>query len=417
MIDTLRSEWIKVRTVRVHIVLLIIAVAIPLIVTSLATLLVGNPRDDLAPTDLADLIGVYSVPSMMLLGVVASLSISSEFGHGTIRPTFAATPVRSRVFVAKLAVNAAVALVLATIIVGLCFLVGRTILSARDTKVSLSLDDGSVGALLGVIALCVLLTFFGFAVALLIRNSAAAVTIMLVWPLVAESIIAGLLSVAKVDDAFKWMPYQAAISMVVTAPGDDVLGRPLGGAYFAACRVRLSPLAGRWRRLATRELQPSSKPSPFELSAISAATVSVESSVASPDATSSVVQSPPTSTPSTVAIPVAGAASSRSTSASALIGMTSGSGGAVGAGGNVPSGGSWAWAGWAAARPVRRDRRGPAGSADPAVRAQGCVDRYRARPLRRHGRGRCRCGCGTDRCATSVRSRRVRGKSSHGSHR
>ena len=37
----------------------------------------------------------------MLLGVIGAATVTGEFGFGTIRPTFAATPRRTTVLVAK----------------------------------------------------------------------------------------------------------------------------------------------------------------------------------------------------------------------------------------------------------------------------------------------------------------------------
>ena len=44
MILTIRSEWLKLRTVRVHFVLLILAVAFPVVVTVLVCLFGDNPE-------------------------------------------------------------------------------------------------------------------------------------------------------------------------------------------------------------------------------------------------------------------------------------------------------------------------------------------------------------------------------------
>ena len=104
MINTIRSEWIKLRTVRMNIVLFILAVAFPVTVSVLVSSL-ANIRD-LKTSDVAGLVTGSSVVTALLLGVVGAVSISAEFAHGTIRPTFAATPKRMRVLIAKATVTA-----------------------------------------------------------------------------------------------------------------------------------------------------------------------------------------------------------------------------------------------------------------------------------------------------------------------
>ena len=86
-----------------------------------------------------------------------------------------------------------------------------------------------------MIFLAIGLTLLGYGLGLLIRNSAATICLLLLWPLIAENLIAGLLNVAGADGATKFLPYSAGIDMAIPDPGDDVLGRiPGGGLYFFA---------------------------------------------------------------------------------------------------------------------------------------------------------------------------------------
>ena len=92
MILTLRSEWLKLPTVRVHFVLLALAVAFPVTVTVLVAIFGDNP-ETVQNHELAELISGTSVISAMLFGpAVAAISLTlRSFAHGTIRPTYAAT--------------------------------------------------------------------------------------------------------------------------------------------------------------------------------------------------------------------------------------------------------------------------------------------------------------------------------------
>ena len=116
MIAALRSEWVKLRTIRMNWVLVIIAFAFPFIVTVLVMSL--SDIEELNATDTVGGIAGFSVITAMLLGVVGAATITSEFGFGTIRVTFAAEPRRWVVLVAKAIVTVVVSAVLAAITIG-----------------------------------------------------------------------------------------------------------------------------------------------------------------------------------------------------------------------------------------------------------------------------------------------------------
>ena len=113
--------------------------------------------------------------------------------------------------------------------------VGRLILSTRDLAISLG-DPSVVQRLVSVIVLAVSVTWFAVGLGLIIRNSPATVTILLLWPLLIEGLIGLVLSLVGWENASKWMPYQAAIDAAASDdnPFSATLGRPLGLVYFAA---------------------------------------------------------------------------------------------------------------------------------------------------------------------------------------
>lgn len=225
MIDAIRSEWIKMSTITVTWVLALLALLFPVVVTVLTSLL----ADNLDPSDLAEVISGTTIVAAMLLGVIASIGITNEFSHGTIRPTFAAMPDRWRPLFAKPIVQVAIATVVTVAIVVLAWLVGGAI--AEDPA---SLDNGAGAALVGVVLLAIGLTLLGYGLGLLVRNTAATICLLLLWPLIAEGLIAGLLSVAGAEGAVKLLPYSAGFNMAVVDPDPDSFGRVAGGLYFFA---------------------------------------------------------------------------------------------------------------------------------------------------------------------------------------
>ena len=134
----------------------------------------------------------------MLLGVVASIGITNEFSHNTIRPTFAAMPDRWRPLLAKpivQVVHRRSSLTVAIVVVSWLRRWGHRRATRRRST------TGPVPALVGVVLLAVGLTLLGYGLGLLVRNSAATICILLLWPLIAEGLIAGLLSVAGAEGA------------------------------------------------------------------------------------------------------------------------------------------------------------------------------------------------------------------------
>ncbi|MFV0307456.1 MAG: hypothetical protein ACK5OX_06910 [Desertimonas sp.] len=239
MIAAVRSEWIKFRTLTSSWVMVGLALGIPLIIVVLTSSFAdGYIRSD----DMAVLIAGTGVVSALLLGTVGILSITSEFGTNTIRPTFAALPDRWRPLLAKPAVQVTVTVVVMATIVVLGWIGGSAI---ADGDQSLG-DDGVGAVLVGILVLAVLLTVGGYGLGLLVRNTPVAICILLLWPLLVEGILAGLFDVAGWDGLVRWLPYQAGFNLIEVDPSPDRLGRVPGGLWFGLWVVVLAGL-GMWR--------------------------------------------------------------------------------------------------------------------------------------------------------------------------
>ncbi len=239
MINLLQSELLKFRTVRLHVWLTVGAVGLLLVVIGLVGLLSSDPRGT-SPADLMGVIGGFSVLVAMTSGVISALGITSEFSHNTIRPTLAATPTRTNVFVTKAVMSAAYGLVVGAAAVATAYLLGGLLLSGRGATIGLSGNDGSLATFFGVPVLCGLLALFGYGVGLLLRNSPAAVTLIILWPLLLESIGSGVLSVAGVRDPAKFLPYTSAFALIIPDVDDAPGGRLYGGFYFGCFALAIT---------------------------------------------------------------------------------------------------------------------------------------------------------------------------------
>jgi len=243
MLRALRSEFIKLRTVRMNWVLVIIGVAFPVIVAVLTAALADER--DIGADSLAEVVTGTSVITAMLLGVVGAATITGEFGFGTIRVTFAATPRRNVVIVAKAIATVLVALVVEAFVVVTAYGLSSMIASGRGAEVDFADVDAGLAPFVGVVLFAAIVALLGYGLGLLIRNTPAAIAVLILWPLVAEGIIGGLLTVAGLDDAFRWMPYNAGIQMANPDSFDDGFGRVGNGLYFFAVSAAVTAL-GAW---------------------------------------------------------------------------------------------------------------------------------------------------------------------------
>lgn len=241
MINTLRSEWIKLRTVRMNLVLFIIAVAFPVVVCVLVASL--GDITDLNVSDVAGLVTASSVVTALLLGVVGAVSISAEFAYGTIRPTFAATPRRMRVLAAKAIVVALFSAVAEAMVVVLCYFLASTIATSRGASLSLSDQPVARAGLIGIVIFAVIVGLLGLGLGMVIRNTPAAVAILILWPLVVENLIFAILSAAGVNNPRKFLPYTSGFALGNSDVGTyEGLGRIAGGLYFGTVTIAVAAL-------------------------------------------------------------------------------------------------------------------------------------------------------------------------------
>ena len=204
MRDTIRSEIRKIRTTRSALGLL----AGMVLLCGLGTwgaVAVASP---------AELATSLSKPNA-LLGIVIALpvfaavlgirSFTDEFRHGTIVPTFLATPERRRVLIAKCVVVsvAAAGFALAAMATG----IGVVLAYVASHGVSVTIDVAVLAAITGkAVALAALWSVIGVAIGATIRHQVAAIVGLLLWMLVGEGLFSG-----AVPAVTRWLPAQSAV--------------------------------------------------------------------------------------------------------------------------------------------------------------------------------------------------------------
>ena len=202
MTALVRSELLKLRTTRTALGLLVGMVVLIVLVT----LLNGLATDEsylIERENQFELLANGSIASAFA-AVLGVLSLTTEFRHGTSRPTFLAEPRRWRVLVAKLIAIVVFTSALGAVGIGLSYGIGRICLDWRDTPVLLS---GSDVALVfgGAVAATVLWGAFALAIGAIVRNQVGAIVGLLFWSLLVESILFAL-----VPSVGRYLPGRAA---------------------------------------------------------------------------------------------------------------------------------------------------------------------------------------------------------------
>ncbi len=173
--DVLASEWEKLRSVRSTYWCLLVAVAAPLILsTVVAAALAHAPGPGVSGVDPL-LPGFISLEyAILAVGVLGVLAFSSEYSTGLIRTTFAAVPRRRAVLAAKAAVIGAATLVAGEVVAFVSFALVQAVLSGHHDGVSLK-HPGVPGAVLAVGLLLFVVATMGLGLGAIVRHTAGGI--------------------------------------------------------------------------------------------------------------------------------------------------------------------------------------------------------------------------------------------------
>jgi ABC-2 type transport system permease protein len=242
----IRSEWIKLRTVRSTVIVAALTVAVMVVFP-----LPLPYRSSFNPVD-ESLLGVYlAALTVSILGV---LSITGEYATGMIRATFCAVPRRLPVLWGKVVVLALAAFTLALSSSLAAFLIGQ----ARYGRHGVSLGaPGALRAVAGAALYLTIMALLGLGLGALIRSTAggvtAAVGLVFVLPYLAD-----LLLPSWRPHIVPYLPAQAGQALfVVSRRGQDLLHPWAGLAVFtgyAAAAIAAAAIALR-RRDVTAQLR------------------------------------------------------------------------------------------------------------------------------------------------------------------
>lgn len=207
--NAFRAEVRKLWTVRTTWAITLLGWGLVVLFTVLAlfTTLVGDAFVGTDP-QIAGAVEQLGSTAVIVL-VVALLAMTTEFRYGTIGRTLQIVPSRTRVLLAKL--GAGVVYALGYFVCALLLIAVLLGLAALVHGVPLSVGAETVAALWQAPVALVLNAILGVAVGALVRSQVAAISGVLIWSLIVESLIAALAPAAG-----RWLPFQALNSLFLT---------------------------------------------------------------------------------------------------------------------------------------------------------------------------------------------------------
>jgi hypothetical protein len=230
LIAQVRSELLKQRSIRTNVALFAAMLGLVLLAVLLHAL--GLPASSLA--NRSDQLRVFEPGEKLgtlFAALFGAISVTGEFRHGTIRPTFPATPQRGRVVAAKVWASMLVGPAFGVAACGLVVVAGAVALRARGIDVHLTgADDAQLVA--GGAAAGALWAAIGVGLGTLIRNQVPALIGICAWLLFVEGLLIG--DVASVTAVGRYAPGAAAAAITGQDASDSLLAPAVGLVVLVA---------------------------------------------------------------------------------------------------------------------------------------------------------------------------------------
>ncbi len=230
----IRSEWIKLRSLRSPAWCLIALLAVNVLFGWMIATAQARQWDGVAAWDpvRASLSGV--IVTQIAAAVFGVLAFTTE----TIRSSLAAMPRRSRLLAAKTLVVAVAVLLAGLVAALLAFLAGQAAIAARGVPHAGLTDPGAARAIAGAGLYLTAVALIGMAAGVLTRSTAAAVTGVIAGGLLVP-VFASAMPEALARFVVGWWPTAAGLRILATTPDRDMLDPWPGFAVLAGTTVVL----------------------------------------------------------------------------------------------------------------------------------------------------------------------------------
>ncbi|WFR65762.1 ABC transporter permease [Curtobacterium flaccumfaciens] len=222
----IRSEWIKLRSIRstvwCYAILVVVTIAMAVLVGS--ALEPGGPLTTDAANGTLVTINTASVSlTALVVAVLGVLIITGEYGTGQIRSTFTADPRRTGVVLAKAAVLAVTTFVVSAVALWIGVFASAALQAGKGLHADLA-DPSVFMPLLGASVYVTLLTLLAYGIGLIVRSSAGGIAItlgiLLVLPIVL-SLVAAVVHAQWISDVATFLPDQAGGQLYAYSTGAD----------------------------------------------------------------------------------------------------------------------------------------------------------------------------------------------------
>ena len=238
-----RSEWIKLRTLRLTWITLGVAVAVMIALGGIgAAVLASGASNGPGQGQSSPLSTVLSgsLFAVIILGALGAVHGAREFGSAMITATLTATPRRPRVVLAKAAVIAAVVLPAGLVASFAAWAVGTAVLSAGGAATA-PLSDGAVfGSVVGTACWLTAAALIGLGLGVLLRSVAGSIAAVAVGILIVPPLASNLLP-STWSSVTDYLPSRAANTFTTINPDSSL--PTVGGVAVVLCWVALTVAA------------------------------------------------------------------------------------------------------------------------------------------------------------------------------
>lgn len=257
----LRAELLKFRTLISSWVLMLVTIALMAGMASMAAWSVNyvstmsaTPQDPAAAEGGAAEVqaradGLHDLAVMtptagatlgfIVVGAMAVMILSTEFGTKSIISTFTAAPRRGAVYLAKTLVISVFSALVALISAVVSYPLTQLIMSDEEAHFAFT-DSGFWTCVLGLVVVFVLTAWMGLGLAALLRNSAGAIVVVVVVLFVLPLVWSFLTNLDWANDFMPYLPMNLANTLTTASdPVGDPQRVPAGWWYALWCAVPL----------------------------------------------------------------------------------------------------------------------------------------------------------------------------------
>ena len=220
----IRSEWIKLRTLRTTWILSAVSILTAMLITGLAT---ASIKEGTSAFERVDLL-LTPAPLLVRLFILALgiMAFANEYRYGTIVPSLAAAPLRFELLGAKLVVLGGFGLILGAVVTLASTATGLTVLSIVGQPVSV-LDGEIPRAIAGTVAFYGICAALGVGAGVLIRQPTIAIGVLIPWALFAEKALGSFM-----PKVASYLPFTAGAQLYAVTTEGEPLDPGVGAALF-----------------------------------------------------------------------------------------------------------------------------------------------------------------------------------------